>query len=558
MAKEGGALARLPVKEGGNPTAEHATMGAGVYQNPNVPDGPSVEIRNVWAYNLEEEIAKMCEVVEDYPYVAMDTEFPGVVARPICPPNSPDYAYQSLRCNCDLLRIIQLGLCFADENGNFPPGCQCWQFNFKFSLSEDMYAQDSIDLLQSSGINFDLLEADGIDVQDFAELLMSSGLVLVPDVKWVTFHSGYDFGYLLKLLTDVALPQDESRFFELLLLYFPSLYDIKYMMNDVNMHGGLSKLADDLGCDRIGPMHQAGSDALLTLLSFNQLVEVAFSGVAEERFKGELFGYGTNHTAGYRPQLAVTFSKPTPPMHGASGGHPSGSASSRGMSAHSPTYNPGQELTSLLTGGGAAADDGGADSPAKDGDAYDPDALQGDPLTLGASMGDVAGLDSEGGSSSSSSSSGSMGLHGVNGGNPNGGSLLGGLGSMSLGPSASVNNTTGSMSLSGTSSAYNPAPNHGGGMHGGYGGNGLNAGLGLGSGFGGHASPPPPPPGNGAAAPMGMNTQGYPPRNPGMNQGMGPGPMGPGGPGPDMYGRRNPQNPGSGPGRGYGVGVNVS
>eukprot|EP00975_Prorocentrum_lima_P014434 3063323-Prorocentrum_lima.AAC.1 len=71
----------------------------------------------------------------------------------------------------------------------------------------------------------------------------------------------------------MQLPQEETKFFELLLMYFPSLYDIKYMMHEVNMHGGLSKLADDLGCERIGPMHQAGSDALLTLLSFNKLLE---------------------------------------------------------------------------------------------------------------------------------------------------------------------------------------------------------------------------------------------------------------------------------------------
>lgn len=39
--------------------------------------------------------------------------------------------------------------------------------------------------------------------------------------------SGYDFGYLLKLLTDQNLPHDESDFFELLRLYFPVVYDVK-------------------------------------------------------------------------------------------------------------------------------------------------------------------------------------------------------------------------------------------------------------------------------------------------------------------------------------------
>lgn len=39
----------------------------------------------------------------------------------------------------------------------------------------------------------------------------------------------------------------ESDFFDLLQLYFPKLYDIKYLVSSQDgFHGGLNKLADDL------------------------------------------------------------------------------------------------------------------------------------------------------------------------------------------------------------------------------------------------------------------------------------------------------------------------
>lgn len=57
-----------------------------------------------------------------------------------------------------------------------------------FSCREDMYAQDSIDLLQNSGIQFKKHEEEGIDPLDFAELLMTSGIVLMDNIKWLSFH----------------------------------------------------------------------------------------------------------------------------------------------------------------------------------------------------------------------------------------------------------------------------------------------------------------------------------------------------------------------------------
>ena len=93
--------------------------------------------------------------------------------------------------------------------------------------SGDMFAEDSIELLKTSGIDFAKFEELGIDVQYFGELMMMSGLVLNEDVKWVSFHSSYDFGYLVKTLTCRELPMDESAFMDSLHTYFPCIYDVK-------------------------------------------------------------------------------------------------------------------------------------------------------------------------------------------------------------------------------------------------------------------------------------------------------------------------------------------
>lgn len=263
----------------------------------------TLEIRNVWAENVEEEMAAIREVIEKYPYVAMDTEFPGVVAKPVTEVYTSDYHYKSLKVNVDLLKIIQLGLSFADKDGKFCPGCPCWQFNFKFDLDGDMFAQDSIDLLNKSGISFEDHAMRGIDPLLFGELLMVSGLVLDDRVKWVSFHSGYDYGYLLNVLTTVDLPPDEKGFFELLKIYFPTIYDIKYMtslLDGHRFHGGLQRIADELGCQRLGAEHQAGSDSLLTMAAYFALAKEKFTGsdgnIDDCKYKNDLFGYGNNHT----------------------------------------------------------------------------------------------------------------------------------------------------------------------------------------------------------------------------------------------------------------------
>ncbi|KAH8522593.1 hypothetical protein Peur_041094 [Populus x canadensis] len=263
--------------------------------------GDSILIREVWNDNLEEEFAHIREIVDDFPFIAMDTEFPGIVLRPVGNfKNSNDYHYQTLKDNVDMLKLIQLGLTFSDEQGNLPT-CgtdkYCiWQFNFReFNVNEDVFANDSIELLRQSGIDFKKNNENGIDAVRFGELLMSSGIVLNDNVYWVTFHSGYDFGYLLKLLTCQNLPDTQAGFFNLINMYFPTLYDIKHLMKFCNsLHGGLNKLAELLEVERVGICHQAGSDSLLTACTFRKLKENFFSG-SLEKYAGVLYGLGVEN-----------------------------------------------------------------------------------------------------------------------------------------------------------------------------------------------------------------------------------------------------------------------
>jgi len=264
-----------------------------------VPALSMAQIREVWAPNLETELRNIRDIIEQYPYIAMDTEFPGVVARPIGTfKTSSDYHYQTMRCNVDLLKIIQVGITLADEEGNFPPECSTWQFNFKFSVNDDMYSPESIEHLQKSGFDFQRHEDFGILPNNFAELMITSGMVLAPETKWISFHSGYDFGYFVKLLTAQSLPTTEDAFFSLLRKWFPTVYDLKFLMKATKvLKGGLQELADDLGIPRMGTSNQAGSDSLLTASTFFKTRQTYFDDkIDDAEYSGKLYGLGQTFT----------------------------------------------------------------------------------------------------------------------------------------------------------------------------------------------------------------------------------------------------------------------
>ena len=63
---------------------------------------------------------------------------------------------------------------------------------------------------------------------------------------------------MLKVLTNKVMPVDEQEFFELLNIYFPNIYDVKYLMKSCRtLKGGLQEVADQL---EVKKYHAIGED----------------------------------------------------------------------------------------------------------------------------------------------------------------------------------------------------------------------------------------------------------------------------------------------------------
>jgi CCR4-NOT transcription complex subunit 7/8 len=283
-------------------------------KNTDCPKG----IVNVFRDNFQSELQRMSSYIGKYQYVAMDTEFPGICYK--LPTMCKEFYYRSIKLNVDNLKLIQVGFSLSNEKGECPDGISAWQFNLKFDIDRDNYSNESIALLSSSGINFEELEAKGIEHAVFAEYLTTSGLILNENIKWISFHGSYDFAYLLSLLSNLPLPQNESIFFQNLELYFPIFYDIKVMIQSMeNFKGGLNKLASELCIKREGFSHQAGSDALLTKDAFFKLFsENCIGPECLNSDKNELFGFGESQVQAQgqgQEHLFSQFNSFIPPNH---------------------------------------------------------------------------------------------------------------------------------------------------------------------------------------------------------------------------------------------------
>ncbi|XP_042423290.1 probable CCR4-associated factor 1 homolog 11 [Zingiber officinale] len=248
-----------------------------------------VEVRSVWAHNLDEEFALIRSVVPFHPFVALDTEYPGVVVaskNPYCT-LTLSQRYELIRANVEALRIVQVGLTLSDAAGNLPCAIYSdgtcvryvWEFNFRdFDISRDRYAPSSVELLKANGIDFQKNQVWGIDSCRFAQHLATSGLLSFghfSPVSWVTFQGAYDFAFLVKMLTcDCKLPMTVREFLHLVHFFFGKrVFDVKHLCKHCpGLHGGLERVASTVRVERaVGSRHQSGSDSLLTWQVFYQI-----------------------------------------------------------------------------------------------------------------------------------------------------------------------------------------------------------------------------------------------------------------------------------------------
>ena len=229
-------------------------------------------IIEVFEENFIQEMKNLISLIKEYNYIGMDTEFPGIIYSSST--LSDDFYYKTLKLNVDSLKLIQLGITLTNEKGEYPAPYRTWQFNFEFDYTKDKSSQSSMSLLMSSGINFKKMKKSGINHKKFIEQFKNSGLVLNPNIHWISFHGSYDFAYLLSNLLGNSLPKSEKEFTQILGLFFPNHYDIRILVKNKSfLKGGLNKLANYLDIEREGKKHQAGSDSIVTIEVFWKLIK---------------------------------------------------------------------------------------------------------------------------------------------------------------------------------------------------------------------------------------------------------------------------------------------
>ncbi|CAO2045551.1 unnamed protein product [Urochloa humidicola] len=252
------------------------------------PYARAIQLQSVTAVNSDVELDLIASLLPRYPYVVVDTEYPGTVHRPPVGKRDADLTaderYALLRANADELPIVQLGVTLCDDHGNLPVILdyatghateRAWEFNFSdFDVGSHRHAPQSVEFLRSQGIDFERARRCGVSSTAFgAKLAAILAAAAAPqgnaaELTWVAFGGAYDMAYLVKLLGGgEPLPETREGFMTRVreLLGGGRVFDAKYMAEHCALRGvGLRSVAANLGVPRpmVEPPCLAGPKSL--------------------------------------------------------------------------------------------------------------------------------------------------------------------------------------------------------------------------------------------------------------------------------------------------------
>lgn len=284
-------------------------------------------VKDVVSSNLYKEFNAIRQLSERYNLISVNVEFAGTLARPIGRfRGKSDYIYQTVRTNVDLLDVLKIGISLSDEFGGKPDmSISTWQFHFKMSPQTQMIPIETIELLQKTSTCADTLPQNlvtkGVDFKEFATLLTESGLILNPNVMWITYSAGYDLAFLTQMLKNTFMPNNKEDYIEICKQYFPNFYDLDLINQHLkaaiiqmnNQQAGLNistnledtkvasqtieVLAEELQIPHFPHHNTAGGQSLLILTIFHKISKITNRRFPDGRdfgiLNGEMFGVST-------------------------------------------------------------------------------------------------------------------------------------------------------------------------------------------------------------------------------------------------------------------------
>ncbi|XP_062191342.1 probable CCR4-associated factor 1 homolog 1 [Phragmites australis] len=170
-----------------------------------------VTLVDVRHHNMAAEFSRIKSLCRYYPIVAAEALLPGHLPR--LPSPDAESCYTGMCEDLNRADHVKLMLAFANSMGDLALG-SIWMFNISRS--------DALQVPSSGG------EADQcVSPAQFSSFLGSCGLLLSPQVTWVTFRGAYTAGILIKTeFHSHSMPPKFEYYIPVRNVYLPNLFDI--------------------------------------------------------------------------------------------------------------------------------------------------------------------------------------------------------------------------------------------------------------------------------------------------------------------------------------------